>query len=214
MWSLQLPRSNYRYDNPESSREDRLTRNYANFFNISLAGFLFFLAFGSSALCGDDKDFCTPAKTLRKEPLFLSRTLKIEKRKFKDARCASWNLWTSFVRSRERKQFADFNNWATSSSSKKREPTDFNPNFGKLKYQHMKPIKFLSSTKPAFFILHWDVNILSKRFCVYFCNYLQPCSNTDQQKRAPIELSGYRIVDVGYLQQSLKSCNHCKSGKY
>ena len=43
--------------------------------------FLFFLAFGSSALCGDDKDFCTPAKKLRKEPLFLSRTLKIEKRK-------------------------------------------------------------------------------------------------------------------------------------
>ena len=72
MWSWQLPRSNYRYDNPESGREDRLARNYANFFNISLAGFLFFLAFGSSALCGDDKDFCTPAKKLRKEPLFLS----------------------------------------------------------------------------------------------------------------------------------------------
>ena len=81
MWSWQLPRSNYRYDNPECSREDRLARNYANFFNISLAGFLFFLAFGSSALCGDDKDFCTPAKKLRKEPLFLLRTLKIEKRK-------------------------------------------------------------------------------------------------------------------------------------
>ena len=72
MWSWQLPRNNYRYDNPESSREDRLARNNANFFNISLAGFLFFLAFASSALCGDDKDFCTPAKKLRKEPLFVA----------------------------------------------------------------------------------------------------------------------------------------------
>ena len=41
-----------------------------------LAGFLFFLAFASSALCGDDKDFCTPAKKLRKEPLFVANPEK------------------------------------------------------------------------------------------------------------------------------------------
>ncbi|KAJ7337889.1 hypothetical protein OS493_008047 [Desmophyllum pertusum] len=30
----------------------------------------------------------------------------------------------------------------------------------------------------------------------------------------PIELSGVRIIDVGLLQQSLKCCEYCKSGKY
>lgn len=49
---------------------------------------------------------------------------------------------------------------------------------------------------------------------VYLCFHLQPCSTENNQEcKAPVELSGYRIVDMGLLQQSLQSCQHCKSGK-
>ena len=46
---------------------------------------------------------------------------------------------------------------------------------------------------------------------INFCLFQQfPDSASDNK---PAELSGYRIIDLGFFQQSLKSCQHCKSGK-
>ena len=44
--------------------------------------------------------------------------------------------------------------------------------------------------------------------------YFQPCNaGNGQENKTPIELSGYRIIYFGLLQQSLQSCQQCKSGK-
>ena len=63
-----------------------------------------------------------------------------------------------------------------------------------------------------YFFSYRDISTLHEH--VYLCIYLQPCITGDEEEnKPPIELSGYRIVDVGLMQQSLKSCEHCKSGK-
>ena len=50
-------------------------------------------------------------------------------------------------------------------------------------------------------------------FLSFFLQQIVNSGNGEKNSQKPLELSGYRIVDLGFVQQpALKSCKHCKFG--
>ena len=204
----------YHVNSAVSSRNDSVIRvsdcyqeeNCKNTFTfLPLTILLLSVLNSTAAYCGEteEKSEKTPTSQQRKLPFFLSRAATAAKRKAQ----------TEVARAERCKR-----RLFTSETDKENIPTSAEPRILRQRSRETQNNNEMVSINcgDLLFYRYLFSGCLKKKkktisLVIKFCLFQQLPDSVGNSKAK--ELSGYRIIDLGFLQQSLKSCHHCKTGK-